>query len=177
MKRFVCLLAVLMLLLCGCTPEEPTTVPTEPTVPTTPAPTVPKVETVQQRQDIARVSQDVSQRIAEKYGMTVVPTATAWEAVRDNGVVLEDERFPGDFSLTSRFMAGGVYSFDKYHDGDIGGGQYLNACVWYETLTGLSCKENKFLPSYDLDGTLYSLSGKKIKLLQKTAHNAVANNK
>ena len=28
MKRFVCLLAVLMLLLCGCTPEEPTTVPT-----------------------------------------------------------------------------------------------------------------------------------------------------
>ena len=48
MKRFVCLLAVLMLLLCGCTPEEPTTVPTEPTVPTTPAPTVPKVETVQQ---------------------------------------------------------------------------------------------------------------------------------
>ena len=48
MKRFVCLLAVLMLLLCGCTPEEPTTVPTEPTVPTTPAPTVPQVETVQQ---------------------------------------------------------------------------------------------------------------------------------
>ena len=48
MKRFVCLLAVLMLLLCGCTPEEPTPVPTEPTVPTTPAPTVPKVETVQQ---------------------------------------------------------------------------------------------------------------------------------
>lgn len=59
MKRFVCLLAVLMLLLCGCTPEEPTTVPTEPTVPTTPAPTVPKVETVQQgRVKLTRQGQD-----------------------------------------------------------------------------------------------------------------------
>lgn len=46
MKRFVCLLAVLMLL-CGCTPEEPTTVPPTQTE-TTPAPTVPQVDVVQQ---------------------------------------------------------------------------------------------------------------------------------
>jgi len=37
---------------------------------------------------------------------------------------------------------------DMYHDGSIGGGQYLNACVWFEVLTGKSCLNNKYLPTY-----------------------------
>ena len=47
MKRFVCLMAVLVLLLCGCTPEATTTAP-PPQTESTPAPTVPQVDVVQQ---------------------------------------------------------------------------------------------------------------------------------
>ena len=56
---------------------------------------------------------------------------------------------------------------DYGHDGDIGGGQYLNACVWYEILTGNSCVGNTFRPSYEL-------SEEKIAVLQAAAHQAVA---
>lgn len=45
---------------------------------------------------------------------------------------------------------------DNYHDGDIGGGQFLNACVWYEYLfqeEGLDARENDFVPTYDRPGT------------------------
>ena len=49
MKRIVCMIAALMLLLCACGDSEvPTTQPaTEPTVPATAAPTVPQFESVQ----------------------------------------------------------------------------------------------------------------------------------
>ena len=57
---------------------------------------------------------------------------------------------------------------DYYHDGDIGGGQYLNACVWFETLTGKSCIGNTFRPDYGLSEEL-------IAVLQQAAHDAVAN--
>lgn len=50
---------------------------------------------------------------------------------------------------------------------DIGGGQYLNACVWFETLSGLSCLGNTFRPDYELSETL-------IEVLQQAAHEAVA---
>ena len=56
---------------------------------------------------------------------------------------------------------------DHYHDGNTGGGQYLNACVWFEVLTGKSCIGNSWTPSYALDSA-------KIPELQKAAHEAVA---
>ena len=56
---------------------------------------------------------------------------------------------------------------DYYHDGDIGGGQYLNACVWYEVLMGKSCVGNTWRPPYEL-------SEEKIAILQAAAHEAVA---
>ena len=59
---------------------------------------------------------------------------------------------------------------DYGHDGDIGGGQYLNACVWFEILTGESCLGNTFRPSYEL-------SEEKIAILQAAAHQAVADRK
>lgn len=57
---------------------------------------------------------------------------------------------------------------DYYHDGDIGGGQYLNACVWFETLTGQSCIGNTYRPDY-------ALSEELIAVLQQAAHEAVNN--
>jgi putative protease len=56
---------------------------------------------------------------------------------------------------------------DYYHDGDIGGGQYLNACVWFETILGQSCIGNTFRPEYGLSEDL-------ITIFQKAAHDAVA---
>lgn len=79
---------------------------------------------------------------------------------------------------------------DGYHDGDIGGGQYLNACVWYEIITGKSCLNNTYRPSYKatvllsdelnsklkvtMDGANYVLNEELISILQNSAHEAVA---
>ena len=60
----------------------------------------------------------------------------------------------------------GQNSGDNYHDGDTGGGQFLNACVWFEILTGKSCVDNTFKPSY-------SLSETKRAALKSAAHQAV----
>ena len=55
---------------------------------------------------------------------------------------------------------------DYIHDGDTGGGQYLNACVWYEVLTHRSCVGNTWRPAYALEEA-------KIPHLQAAAHDAV----
>lgn len=80
---------------------------------------------------------------------------------------------------------------DGYHDGDIGGGQYLNACVWFEIITGQSCIGNTYVPTYtqditlsdelisklklDIDGSNFTLQSELIATLQKAAHEAVEN--
>ena len=56
---------------------------------------------------------------------------------------------------------------DCEHDGDTGGGQYLNACVWFEFLFGQSCIGNPYRPPYEL-------SEEKIEALQEAAHRAMA---
>ena len=56
---------------------------------------------------------------------------------------------------------------DYYHDGDIGGGQYLNACVWFEVITGQSCVGNTYRPDYVLDTDIT------YEALQQAAHQAV----
>jgi hypothetical protein len=50
----------------------------------------------------------------------------------------------------------------------VGGGQYLNACIWFEVLSGKSCIGNTWRPSD------YRLSEEKIAGLQLAAHQAVA---
>ena len=84
-----------------------------------------------------------------------VPTGDAWQLVRHNPVIGEE--------LCKR-----TNKNDHFHDGDVGGGQYLNACVWFETITGESCLGNTWRPKN------YELSEEKITLLQNAAHQAVA---
>ncbi|MBQ3147091.1 MAG: DUF4886 domain-containing protein [Oscillospiraceae bacterium] len=63
---------------------------------------------------------------------------------------------------------------DGTHDGDIGGGQYLNACVWFEILTGLDCRGNSYVPRYTYEGKEYGLiKGVNVSDLQNAAHQAV----
>ena len=79
---------------------------------------------------------------------------------------------------------------DGYHDGDIGGGQYLNACVWFEVVTGISVLGNPYRPDYATSYTLstelfdklhvektskgYALTQDFTTALQQYAHDAVA---
>jgi len=92
----------------------------------------------------------VSKEICQENEVKAVPSGDAWVIARANELV-------GDTLCLE----------DKYHDGDVGGGQYLNACVWFEVLTGKSCMGNTWRPSYEL-------SEERITQLQLAAHQAVA---
>ena len=100
----------------------------------------------------------VSQMVAKENGVNLIPSGDAWQLAR------ADERV-GD-TMCKRLGTNGDLG-DYYHDGDVGGGQYLNACVWYEVLMGESCVGNTWRPDYEL-------SEEKIAALQAAAHEAVA---
>jgi hypothetical protein len=63
---------------------------------------------------------------------------------------------------------------DGTHDGDIGGGQLLNAAVWYEILVGLDCRETTYRPAYIYDDQVYTLNETMVEMLLSAAHKAVA---
>lgn len=98
----------------------------------------------------------------EEYGLERVNTGYAWQIVRKGGYDNLCENQTGN---------------DRYHDGDTGGGQYLNACVWFEILTGQSCIGNTYRPTNDNFGErpAYTLSEDMIATLQAAAHEAVEN--
>lgn len=101
---------------------------------------------------------EVSRLIAQENGVKLIPAGDAWQIAR------ADSRI-GDVLCARANSNDGLG--DCYHDGDIGGGQYLNACVWYEVITGKSCIGNTWRPDYEL-------SEEKIVALQEAAHAAVA---
>lgn len=103
--------------------------------------------TIQTRQ--YEVIRDVSRAICEENGIDIIPTGDAWQLARAQ---VGDTLNKNDFC----------------HDGDGAGGQYLNACVWLEMLTGESCIGNTWRPSD------YILFETKITVLQEAAHEAVA---
>ena len=96
---------------------------------------------------------DVSTKIATDNNVGMIPCGGAWDIART------------DYEL-------GDMMRDTLHSGWANGGQYLNACVWFETLTGLSCIDNPYRPAdYVLDDT-----NGRIATLQTIAHRAVAEN-
>jgi hypothetical protein len=101
---------------------------------------------------------DYAIKVCKEFDLEWVNSGEAWHLVRQAGY---DE-------LCARLGVNGNKG-DYSHDGDIGGGQYLNACVWYEIITGQDCRENTYRPEYQ---TL-TLSDDLIKLLQESAHKAV----
>lgn len=107
-----------------------------------------------QRQD-KQSMREYSIMVCEKFDMQRVPSGEAWQIIRDGGYD----------NLCARLAYNNGLG-DNYHDGDIGGGQYLNACVWFEVLTGQSCVGNTYRPDYTLEEDL-------IVKLQAAAHQAV----
>ncbi len=90
--------------------------------------------------------------VSESTGVPMIPCGDAWQIARYSDVIMDQLCNRGSRS-------------DGYHDGEEGGGQYLNACVWYEMLVG-DCRGNTWRPSYNL-------SEEKIEVLQNAAHQAV----
>lgn len=128
------------------------------------------VDTLEEQMAATDAFRVVAKEICQKYGFTNVPCGDAWELIRHDPMITE-----GGKTLTTRIYKNQADYDDLTHDGDVGGGQYLNACVWFEVLTGKSCVGNTYRPKYLFGTQDLSLSEDKIAFLQNTAHQAVAN--
>lgn len=145
------------------------------------------MDTEEKRTAMANRYKEAGQAVSEQYGLPVIPLYDAWENVRDQFIVDADvdvnvtvdasnnTEAKKQFTLCTRIKSGTLYD-DLSHDGDVGGGQYLNACVVYEMFTGLDCRENTFRPKYTYNAMDYSLTEEEIGLLQNAAHNSVQTN-
>ena len=106
---------------------------------------------------------DAARLICQEYDLLNVPTGDAWAIIRADGYD----------KLCARIGKGTNHEGDYYHDGDVGGGQYLNACVWYEIITGNSCVGNTYRPVYKYNGTEIPLNSEMTyEKLQEAAHQA-----
>ena len=101
--------------------------------------------------------------VCRDFDLDIIPCGRAWDIARENPLC---DRMCGRLAVNNG-------EGDYLHDGDIGGGQYLNACVWFETLTGQSCIGNTFRPVYKHGGQEFTLSEEMITVLQNAAHQAV----
>ena len=122
------------------------------------------------------LAQTYAFKTCAEMGVKRMNTGEAWKIFRHTYVDGE-AGFPDTLCKRlgySKFN-GQPNSGDGFHDGDIGGGQYLNACVWYEVLTGLDCRENSYRPVYTHEGMTYTLEKDLVHALQESAHQAVAN--
>lgn len=114
-----------------------------------------QMESLAQQEEIAQLIKEFAVATCKEFGMERVNSGEAWQIVREGGY----DNLCARLSINSG-------KGDYYHDGDIGGGQYLNACVWFEALTGQSCIGNTYRPDYPLDENL-------ISTFQEAAHKAI----
>ena len=103
---------------------------------------------------------DVSHTLSEELSLPIVPSGDAWQIARADPLI-------GDtLCVDSTRPKENPGAGDYYHDGNVGGGQYLNACTWFEILTGKSPVGNLFYPDY-------AITREQMKALQNAAHQAV----
>lgn len=114
-----------------------------------------QISTLEQQRTDTQIQKDFALHICKEFDLERINSGEAWQIVREGGYD----------NLCAR-LAINSGEGDYYHDGDIGGGQYLNACVWFEAITGESCIGNTYRPNYDLDESL-------IPTLQEAAHKAI----
>lgn len=117
-----------------------------------------QMTSAEQQLDFSNRIKEYTDIVCKEFDLLTIPCGQAWILARKS---------PLADKLCARLSVNNGEG-DYYHDGDIGGGQYLNACVWFETLTGQSCIGNTFRPDYELSEEL-------ITVLQQAAHEAVTN--
>jgi hypothetical protein len=128
-----------------------------------------QMDTTEKQQLIAGRNRDFAIGVCEENGVRRINSGEAWQYYRENYVGTGDLTDTLCARLSSNSGKG-----DDYHDGDWGGGQYLNACVWFEALTGKDCRENTYRPAYTYKSQNYTLDETLVKALQESAHQAVA---
>ena len=121
------------------------------------------------------------------YDLVMVNSGATWTIAREENAKLETSLIPVEGGLCARkgvrnettfpYYTGNANAGDGYHDGDIGGGQFLNACAWYETITGQDVRDNTYKPTttkgtYEVSGK-YELSDAFAELLRNAAHTAL----
>ncbi len=115
---------------------------------------------------------DIATGVCAENNVQRINTGDAWELYR---AACDAAGIP--HSLTARLgkdtLTGEPHSGDGTHDGDIGGGQLLNAAVWYEILTGKDCRDTGYAPVYTYGGETYTLSDTMVEMLYDAAHKAV----
>ena len=119
----------------------------------------------------------------QPYDLIQVNSGDIWTKVRATEGIEELLPFGGlcarlGYSAYGENLAGyegeTANSGDGYHDGDIGGGQLINAYAWYETLTGSDSTQSTYVPSYTRSGTTYTLSEELCTLIRSSAHEVVS---
>lgn len=113
------------------------------------------------------IIKQVAQKICADFNVDIIPSGDAWQLARQNAVIGDTLCNDTGRAKDPAVCPSNQYG-DNYHDGGVGGGQYLNACVWYEVLFQKSCVGNSFRP------TEYKLDEAKVAALQQAAHEAVA---
>ena len=132
-----------------------------------------EVNTFEDQQERMMSIREFALGVCKENGVSRVNTGEAWHIYRKNYVGTNG--FTD--TLCARLGVGTNNVGDYYHDGDIGGGQYLNACVWFEIIMrdlrpgdNITCIGNTYAPVYD---GKYTLSQELRTALQESAHQAV----
>lgn len=126
-----------------------------------------RVDSIEDQRNDTKKYYDFAVMVCDQYNLTLIPKGQASLLVKEGGYD----------NLCARLGIGTNHAGDYYHDGDIGGGQYLTACVWFEVLTGKSCIGNPYRPEYTYKGEKFTVDESLILKLQEAAHTAVQNNK
>ena len=130
------------------------------------------MESLEQQIELTARSRDIATGVCAENNVRRANVGDAWELYRtacnEAGI---------SHCLTARLgnskLTGEPHSGDGSHDGDIGGGQLLNAAVWFEILTGMDCRDTGYIPSYTYGGQTWTLSETMVEMLYDAAHTAV----
>ena len=110
------------------------------------------------------------------YDLIQVNTGAAWTEARKLNETLNLLPYGGLCAMLARnsFGDGRFGAGDGLHDGDIGGGQLLNAYVWYMAITGnTDLTASKYVPVYKIEPIEYPLSNELVDMLKQAAMTAI----
>ena len=127
-----------------------------------------RIDTVADQEAFTEKTRQIVGAYVEAAGIGRINTGDAWELYRAACDAAGIEH-----NLCAR-LGNNNNQGDGSHDGDIGGGQYLNALVWFEVLTGKDCRETTYIPTYTYDGTQYPMGETMAEMLQDAAHEAAS---
>lgn len=145
-----------------------------------------RMSSLEKQNEIYEGFRDVGLKYCKQFGFTNVPCGDAWKLIRHDPMFYaptEEEGMLPHRTLHTRIGKAGfrdypfIHNGDLSHDGDIGGGQYLNAAVWFEMLTHKSVIGNTYVPSYvhKTAGITFTFNEERVAALQNAAHQAVLN--